>query len=58
MHTSNTDQKFNNKKTCACFEPALDYVVVKFPRWEMRKFHRVSKFIGSQMKSVGEVYGY
>ena len=43
------------KKTCACFEPALDYVVVKFPRWDMRKFHRVSKAIGSQMKSVGEV---
>eukprot|EP00492_Amphilonche_elongata_P005330 TRINITY_DN72_c0_g1_i9.p1 TRINITY_DN72_c0_g1~~TRINITY_DN72_c0_g1_i9.p1 ORF type:complete len:226 (+),score=61.67 TRINITY_DN72_c0_g1_i9:2-679(+) len=43
------------KKTCACFEPALDYVVVKFPRWDMRKFWRVSKDIGSQMKSVGEV---
>jgi len=43
------------KKTCACFEPALDYVVVKFPRWDMRKFSRVDKGIGSQMKSVGEV---
>jgi len=43
------------KKTCACFEPAMDYVVVKFPRWDMRKFSRVEKTIGSQMKSVGEV---
>eukprot|EP01062_Namystynia_karyoxenos_P053626 TRINITY_DN4352_c0_g1_i1.p1 TRINITY_DN4352_c0_g1~~TRINITY_DN4352_c0_g1_i1.p1 ORF type:complete len:1525 (+),score=622.04 TRINITY_DN4352_c0_g1_i1:128-4702(+) len=41
--------------TCACFEPSLDYCVVKFPRWDMRKFSRVSTAIGSAMKSVGEV---
>ncbi|MFW6128626.1 MAG: carbamoyl-phosphate synthase (glutamine-hydrolyzing) large subunit [Candidatus Aminicenantaceae bacterium] len=43
------------KKTRACFEPALDYVVVKIPRWDLTKFRRVSKKIGSEMKSVGEV---
>ena len=43
------------KVTCACFEPALDYVVVKIPRWDMRKFQHVSDKIGSAMKSVGEV---
>ncbi len=41
--------------TSAFFEPALDYVVVKIPRWDLRKFRRVSKRIGSGMKSVGEV---
>jgi len=41
--------------TKACFEPALDYVVVKIPRWDLKKFRRVSKKIGSGMKSVGEV---
>lgn len=43
------------KTTCACFEPALDYLVVKIPRWDMRKFSRVSDLIGSAMKSVGEI---
>jgi carbamoyl-phosphate synthase large subunit len=43
------------KKTAACFEPALDYVVVKIPRWDLTKFRRASKKIGSEMKSVGEV---
>jgi len=43
------------KCTSACFEPSLDYVVVKFPVWEMRKFAHVSSAIGSSMKSVGEV---
>jgi len=43
------------KKTKACFEPALDYVVVKIPRWDLTKFKRASKKIGSEMKSVGEV---
>ncbi len=43
------------KVTSACFEPALDYVVVKIPRWDLKKFGRVSKQIGSEMKSVGEV---
>ncbi|MFH2001520.1 MAG: carbamoyl-phosphate synthase (glutamine-hydrolyzing) large subunit, partial [Planctomycetota bacterium] len=41
--------------TTACFEPALDYVVVKMPRWDLKKFKRVSNRIGSGMKSVGEV---
>ncbi len=43
------------KVTRACFEPALDYVVVKIPRWDLKKFKMVSKKIGSGMKSVGEV---
>ncbi len=41
--------------TSACFEPALDYVVVKAPRWDFQKFRKVNKGIGTQMKSVGEV---
>src|SRR5438046_7264618 len=41
--------------TTACFEPSLDYIVVKVPRWDFRKFRRVSNEIGTQMKSVGEV---
>ncbi|RDA86102.1 hypothetical protein CP532_1142 [Ophiocordyceps camponoti-leonardi (nom. inval.)] len=43
------------KETCACFEPSLDYVVVKMPRWDLNKFTRVSTQLGSSMKSVGEV---
>ena len=43
------------KTTTACFEPALDYIVVKIPRWDLGKFKGVSKLIGSSMKSVGEV---
>jgi carbamoyl-phosphate synthase large subunit len=41
--------------TKASFEPALDYLVVKVPRWDLKKFRRVTKRIGSGMKSVGEV---
>jgi carbamoyl-phosphate synthase large subunit len=41
--------------TSACFEPALDYVVVKAPRWDLQKFRNASPHIGSSMKSVGEV---
>uniref|UniRef100_A0A6P7G082 Multifunctional protein CAD n=1 Tax=Diabrotica virgifera virgifera TaxID=50390 RepID=A0A6P7G082_DIAVI len=41
--------------TTACFEPSLDYCVVKIPRWDLHKFTRVSSKIGSSMKSVGEV---
>ncbi len=41
--------------TRACFEPALDYIVVKAPRWDLKKFPGASKTIGSAMKSVGEV---
>lgn len=43
------------KTTPAYFEPALDYVVCKIPRWDLSKFHGVSREIGSSMKSVGEV---
>lgn len=43
------------KKTSACFEPALDYLVVKMPRWDMSKFKVLNRSIGSEMKSVGEV---
>ncbi len=43
------------KTTPAFFEPALDYVVVKIPRWDLNKFKGVSREIGSSMKSVGEV---
>ena len=43
------------KDTSAFFEPALDYIVVKIPRWDLGKFHGVRKEIGSSMKSVGEV---
>ncbi|MFH1133343.1 MAG: carbamoyl-phosphate synthase (glutamine-hydrolyzing) large subunit [Nanoarchaeota archaeon] len=42
-------------KTKALFEPALDYLVVKFPRWDADKFKRLKREIGSSMKSVGEV---
>jgi carbamoyl-phosphate synthase/aspartate carbamoyltransferase len=41
--------------TSACFEPSLDYVVIKIPRWDLKKFTRVSTLLGSSMKSVGEV---
>jgi len=42
-------------KTCACFEPTLDYVVVKFPKWPFDKFHGSSRKLGTQMKATGEV---
>ena len=45
------------KTTSAFFEPALDYVVCKIPRWDLGKFHGVDKELGSSMKSVGEVMG-
>lgn len=43
------------KVTSACFEPSLDYIVVKIPRWDLKKFSRVSTALSSSMKSVGEV---
>ncbi|UPA23142.1 carbamoyl-phosphate synthase (glutamine-hydrolyzing) large subunit [Candidatus Peribacteria bacterium] len=43
------------KVTCADFEPALDYVAVKIPRWDLQKFRHVSDQVTSEMKSVGEV---
>src|SRR3989339_1971363 len=42
------------KVTKSCFEPALDYIVIKMPRWDLQKFKHVSFEIGSEMKSVGE----
>ncbi len=42
-------------KTCACFEPAVDYVVVKFPKWPFDKFAGSSRTLGTQMKATGEV---
>ena len=41
--------------TCACFEPSLDYVVIKIPRWDLQKFEDVDQSISSEMMSVGEV---
>lgn len=43
------------KTTYACFEPALDYVVSKFPRWPFDKFHSADRRLGTQMKATGEV---
>ncbi len=43
------------RRTSAFFEPALDYIVCKFPRWDLQKFREVDTRIGSEMKSVGEV---
>jgi len=43
------------KETSACFEPAIDYVVLKYPRWDLQKFKKVSLSLGTEMKSVGEV---
>ena len=44
-----------NKTTTACFEPSLDYCIVKVPRWDLAKFAKVSTKLGSSMTSVGEV---
>jgi len=52
-----TLQEITNKvteATCSFFEPSLDYVVVKMPRWDFQKFEGVSKLLGVQMKSIGE----
>ena len=43
------------RKTPACFEPTLDYVVVKIPKWQFEKFPGADENLGPQMKSVGEV---
>ncbi len=43
------------RRTSAFFEPAMDYIVCKFPRWDLQKFREVDTRIGSEMKSVGEV---
>ncbi|AWR97550.1 carbamoyl-phosphate synthase (glutamine-hydrolyzing) large subunit [Acidianus sulfidivorans JP7] len=41
--------------TCACFEPSLDYVVIKIPRWDLQKFENAEWSLGTEMKSIGEV---
>ena len=41
--------------TTSCFEPALDYIIVKMPRWDFQKFRNIDRSLGPQMKSVGEV---
>ena len=43
------------KKTCACFEPTIDYVVVKMPKWPFDKFIGANRSLGTQMKATGEV---
>lgn len=43
------------KTTTACFEPSLDYIVTKIPKWDLAKFTHVGRQVGSAMKSVGEV---
>ncbi|MBW1880513.1 MAG: carbamoyl-phosphate synthase large subunit, partial [Deltaproteobacteria bacterium] len=45
------------RETPACFEPALDYVIVKIPRWNFEKFEAADRTLGSAMRSVGEVMG-
>lgn len=45
------------QQTCAFFEPALDYIVVKIPRWDTHKLKAAERTIGTEMKSVGEVMG-
>ena len=54
-YTLNEIENIITKETSACFEPALDYVALKFPRWDLQKFRQVSTQLGSEMKSVGEV---
>ena len=46
------------KRTPACFEPSIDYVVVKIPRWDFEKFHEADNSLGIQMKSVGEAMAF
>lgn len=46
------------KATPACFEPSIDYVVVKIPRWDFEKFHEADNSLGVQMKSVGEAMAF
>lgn len=41
--------------TCSCFEPSLDYVVIKIPRWDLQKFEEVDTSLATEMKSVGEI---
>jgi carbamoyl-phosphate synthase large subunit len=54
-YSLNEIENIITKETSACFEPALDYLVLKYPRWDLQKFRQVSTQLGSEMKSVGEV---
>ena len=54
-HSLSEVENIITKETSCCFEPALDYIVLKYPRWDMQKFMKVKREIGSEMKSVGEV---
>jgi len=54
-HSLTEVENIITKETSACFEPALDYVVLKYPRWDLQKFRKVRRRIGSEMKSVGEI---
>ncbi len=46
-----------SKATTACFEPSLDYITIKMPRWDLDKFEGVNESLGTEMKSIGEVMG-
>jgi carbamoyl-phosphate synthase large subunit len=54
-HSLTEVENIITKETSTCFEPALDYIVLKYPRWDLQKFRKVSLSLGSEMKSVGEV---
>ncbi|MBI2037468.1 MAG: carbamoyl-phosphate synthase (glutamine-hydrolyzing) large subunit [Candidatus Magasanikbacteria bacterium] len=54
-YSLNEVENIITKETSACFEPALDYITLKFPRWDLQKFEQVNKVLGTEMKSVGEV---
>jgi carbamoyl-phosphate synthase large subunit len=54
-HSLTDVENMITKETSACFEPALDYIVLKYPRWDLQKFRKINLNIGSEMKSVGEV---
>ncbi len=54
-HSLNEVKNMVTQETSACFEPALDYIVLKYPRWDLQKFNKVSLRLGTEMKSVGEV---
>ena len=57
LAVTDTPDKYTRaaQSTTACFEPSLDYCVVKMPRWDLKKFAKVSTNLGSAMTSVGEV---
>lgn len=61
MHWGYTLDEIPNavtKKTCACFEPVLDYCVVKIPKWPFDKFVTASRTLGTQMKAIRRGHGH